>query len=102
MRLEVDEEQFVARFNTVFGEVDDDVETLGDPLGRQNRVVVLAVAVGIQVHAAVKRHRVFHDVAVVGDHVERHPRIRQARPLGPGELTATALDLAHQRQFEVA
>ncbi|MNC32245.1 hypothetical protein D3C75_805900 [compost metagenome] len=99
VRLEIDEEQFVARFDSVFGEV---VETLGDPLGRQNRVVVLAVAVGIQVHAAVKRHRVLHDVAVVGDHVERHPRIRQVGAGRAFELATGTGNFPHHGELEVA
>ena len=33
-----------------------------------------------------------HDVAVVGNHVERHAGIGHTRSLGPLELTAGALD----------
>jgi hypothetical protein len=53
---QVDEVDLVAGLDPVFREVDDDVEAFGDALGRQDRVVVLQVAIAVQVHAAVERH----------------------------------------------
>ncbi|MNP31137.1 hypothetical protein D3C76_1242450 [compost metagenome] len=73
MLLDVDEENLVARLDAVFREVDDDVIAFGNALYRQNGIVVLSVAVAIEVQAAIERHRVLHDIAVVGNHVERHP-----------------------------
>ncbi|MOA29431.1 hypothetical protein D3C78_1504430 [compost metagenome] len=102
MGLQVDEKQLVPRFDAVFREVDDDVEALGDALGRQDRVVVLFIAIGVEIHAAVERYAVLHDVAVVGDHVERHTAVRHTGVFRPLELAAGAFDFPHQRQFEVA
>ncbi|MNP53341.1 hypothetical protein D3C76_1478100 [compost metagenome] len=76
---EVHEVQLVAGLDAILGEVDDDVVALGNALGWQDAIMVLFVAIGIQVHAAVEGHCVLHDIAVVGDHVERHPRIGHAR-----------------------
>ncbi|MNI14241.1 hypothetical protein D3C73_674940 [compost metagenome] len=99
---QVDEIQLVAGLDPVFRKVDDDVVTLGDALGGQDSVVVLHIAVGVQVHAAVERHGVFHEVAVVGDHVERHAGVRQAGTGRAGEFTAGAGDFTHQRDPEIA
>ncbi|MNZ51011.1 hypothetical protein D3C78_688120 [compost metagenome] len=99
--LEVDEVDAVARLNAVLRKVDDDVVALGDALHRQDREVVLQIAVAVEVHAAVERHGMLHDVAVVGDHVERHALVGDlaGRPL---QLTAAALDFTHHCQLDVA
>ncbi|MNP42541.1 hypothetical protein D3C76_1363130 [compost metagenome] len=99
---QVDEVQLVAGPDPVFREIDDDVETLGDAHAGQDGVVVLHIAVGVQVHAAVERHGVFHEVAVVGDHVERHAGIRQARTCRTGEFATSADDFTHQCDPEEA
>ncbi|MNE89429.1 hypothetical protein D3C80_1868350 [compost metagenome] len=96
MLHQVDEVQLVASPDPVFREVDDDVETLGDTHGGQDGVVVLQVAVGVQIHAAVERHGVFHEVAVVGDQVERHAGVRQAGTCGAREFATGADDFTHQ------
>ncbi|MCY1294729.1 hypothetical protein D9M70_440410 [compost metagenome] len=99
---QVDEIQLVAGADPVFREVDDDVVTLGDAHGGQDGVVVLQVAVSVQVHAAVERYGVFHEVAVVGDQVERHAGIGQAGTCRAGEFATGADDFTHQRDLEVA
>ncbi|MNF85800.1 hypothetical protein D3C84_682110 [compost metagenome] len=58
--------------------------------------MVLQVAVSVQVHAAIERHRVFHEVAVVGDQVERHAGVGQAGACRAGELATGADDFTHQ------
>ncbi|MNC60144.1 hypothetical protein D3C75_1100020 [compost metagenome] len=102
MLHQVDEVQLVANANPVFREVDDDVVTFGDALGGQDGVVVLQVAVSVQVHAAVERHGVFHEVAVVGDQVERHAGIGQAGACRAGEFATGADDFTHQCDPEEA
>ncbi|MNY27690.1 hypothetical protein D3C86_1616150 [compost metagenome] len=97
---QVDEVQLVAGADPVFREVDDDVETLGDALAGKDGVVVLHIAVGVQVHAAVERHGVFHEVAVVGDQVERHAGIGQAGACRTWEFATGANDFTHQRDPE--
>ena len=67
----VDHVQAVARL--VAAEINDYVIAFGYGLGRKYAVVVLQVPVAIEIPAAVKGHRVLEDVAVVGDHVKRHP-----------------------------
>ena len=61
MLQHVNEVKFIPRLE--LGEIDDDVVTLGDCMSGQNPIFCSG--------AAVKVNRVFHDVAVVGDHVER-------------------------------
>ena len=100
--LQVDEVQLVAHLDTVLGEVDDDVVALGNTLQRQDTVVVLQVAVTVEVHVAVEWHGVLHDVAVVGDHVERHPRIGHVGAGWPLEFAAGPGDFTHDCEFEVA
>ncbi|MNJ31902.1 hypothetical protein D3C77_265540 [compost metagenome] len=99
---QVDEVDLVAGLDPVFGEIDDDVETFGDALGGQDGVVVLTVAIAVQVHAAVERHCVFHDVAVVGDQVKRHTGIGHTRAGRPRELATIAGDFTHHGKLEVA
>ncbi|MCY1266783.1 hypothetical protein D9M71_202480 [compost metagenome] len=99
---QVHEIQLVADADPVFGEVDDDVVALGDGLHRQDAFVFLLVAVAIEVHAAVERHGMFHDVAVVGDHVERHPLIRHVGARRTSELAAIAGNFTHHGDFEIA
>ncbi|MNV40266.1 hypothetical protein D3C71_1318670 [compost metagenome] len=99
---QVDEVQLVASLDPVFREVDDDVEALGDALGRQDRVVVLLIAVAVQVHAAVERYGVFHEVAVVADHVERHAGIRHVGTGRSWIFATVAGDFTHQCNPEVA
>ncbi len=67
----VDHVQLVARLVTA--EIHDYVVAFGYGLGGKYPVVILQLAVAIEIHATVKRHRVLEDVAVVGDHVKRHP-----------------------------
>ncbi|MCY1430154.1 hypothetical protein D9M71_460950 [compost metagenome] len=99
---QVDEVQLVANANPVFREVDDDVVTFGDALGGQDRVVVLDIAVTVQIHAAVERYGVLHEVAVIGDHVEGHAGVRQAGTCRAREFTTGTDDFTHQRDPEEA
>ncbi|MNV45340.1 hypothetical protein D3C71_1371330 [compost metagenome] len=99
---QVDEVQLVAGPDPVFREVDDDVKALGDALGGQDGVVVLQVAVSVQIHAAVERHGMFHEVAVVGDQVEGHAGIGQTGACRAGEFATGADDFTHQCDPEEA
>ncbi|MNI73762.1 hypothetical protein D3C73_1297920 [compost metagenome] len=63
--------------------------------------MVLFVAVSVQIHAAIERDGVFHDVAVVGNHVERHTGVGHTGIFRSLEFAAAALDFTHQRQFEI-
>ena len=88
----VDQVQLVAR--GVLAEVDDDVEALGDGLDGQ-------LARG-EPAGAVHGDRVLHDVAVVGDQVERDSVVGDPGARGAGHLAAGALHLVHERELEVA
>ena len=88
--MHVDEVELVSRLDAVLGEVDDDVIALRDGLGRELPLRSWALPLP-QIHASVKGHRVLHDVAVVGDHVERHPVIGDSGARRARELSAVPL-----------
>ncbi len=99
----LDEIQLGAGREAVLGEVHDDVVALCDALRGQLTVVPLQVAVVRQVHRAVEGHGVFHQVAVVGHHVERDALVRQVGAGRAGQLAGPlAGAFLHQADGEVA
>ena len=98
----VDEVQLVAGLDAVAAEVHDDVVALRDALGRELALVFIGVPVGVEIQGPVEGDRVFHDVAVVGDHVEGDPVIGDPGVVRASHLSVFVVALAHQRDREVA
>ena len=72
----IDKIKLIPWIDPLARKVDDDIIPLANGLGGKHAAMLVCITVIIEIETPIKRDRMLHDIAIIGDHVKANAIVR--------------------------